>query len=442
VGDVTVGIDIGTTSVKALAADDDGNVVARTRVPHTLHVPEPNQFFHDADEAWRRGPREALRRLGDVPFRALSVAAMVPSLTAVDADGNPMTPGLLYGDERGHTGGMASPAQSGELRAFLEWTARSAPEAHGYWPAQAVANHALAGEAVLDTTTAVTAYPLFDFEGWDADLLAEVGARPQQLPRIVPSGTAAGRVGDAVLEPGTIDAFGEQIVAGADRVGDVLVICGTTLLAWVVTPEELVVPGFFSVPHSTPGLWLFGGPSNAGGLFLDWLRRLLGPGEGKAPDPGAIPVWLPYLRGERVPHHAPELRGRLFDLDLTQGPESVLRAGFEAAGFVVRRSLEAAGVTGRRIVATGGGTRVDGWIQALADVTELPVDVASVPEGGALGAAFFARVAAGLEDNATDAARWARTAHRVDPDPAWVGPASRRFERFVALDPLPSRPEA
>ncbi len=436
-GDVTVGIDIGTTSVKAIAADDDGNVVARTRVPHTLHVPEPNQFVHDADEAWRRGPPEALRQLGDVPFRALSVAAMVPSLTAVDADGSPITPGLLYGDERGHTEGVADLPQSGELRAFLEWTARAAPDAHGYWPAQAVANHSLAGEAVIDTVTAVTAHPLFDFEGWDADLLAEVGAIPEQLPRIIPSGTPAGRVGDAVLEPGTIDAFGEQIVAGADQVGDVLVICGTTLLVWVVMSEELVVPGFYSVPHSTPGLWLFGGPSNAGGLFLDWVRRVLGPRSDGAADPDAVPVWVPYLRGERVPHHAPHLRGRLLDLDLTHGTAAVLRAGFEAAGFVVRRSLEAAGVTGRRVVATGGGTRVDDWMQALADVTGLPVDVTAVPEGAALGAAFFARVALGLEDNAVDGARWARTARRVEPDPAWLGPTSERFDRFVELDPVP-----
>ena len=96
---------------------------------------------------------------------------MVPSLTAVDGGGVPLTPGLLYGDERGRHGQRAGhPGESGELLAFLRWTVGAAPDAAGYWPAQAVANHALAGEAVLDTTTAATAYPLFDWKGWDAEI--------------------------------------------------------------------------------------------------------------------------------------------------------------------------------------------------------------------------------------------------------------------------------
>src|SRR3954454_16373768 len=112
--DVTVGIDIGTSSVKAVAADGDGNVIARSRVAHEFHVPAPLRFEHDAAVAWHAGPRAALAALGDVDARAVSVAAMVPSLTAVDADGIPIAPGLLYGDERGNksTSGVA---EQGEL---------------------------------------------------------------------------------------------------------------------------------------------------------------------------------------------------------------------------------------------------------------------------------------------------------------------------------------
>jgi xylulokinase len=72
-------------------------------------------------------------------------------------------------------------------------------------------------------------------------------------------------------------------------------------------------------------------------------------------------------------------------------------------------------------------------VAAVADATGLPVDVVAVPEGGALGAAYLARVAAGLEDSADDAARWARTGHRVEPDPRWVGPVAERYERFRGL---------
>jgi len=125
-GEVTVGLDIGTSSVKAVAADGDGNVVASARVPHELRIPSPQRFEHDAEQAWRRGPREALGAVSaDLDVRGVSVAAMVPSLTAVAADGVPLGPGLLYGDERGRTGAAAdsagSPAESGELMGFLRW---------------------------------------------------------------------------------------------------------------------------------------------------------------------------------------------------------------------------------------------------------------------------------------------------------------------------------
>ena len=115
---VTLGIDIGTTAVKAVAADGDGRVVARTRIPHQLRVTEPDRFEHDADQAWRRGPLAAWRELGTPDAAAVAVSTMVPSMTAVDAQGRPITPGLLYGDSRGRTDG-AGGFLSGETAEFL-----------------------------------------------------------------------------------------------------------------------------------------------------------------------------------------------------------------------------------------------------------------------------------------------------------------------------------
>lgn len=438
--DLAVGIDIGTSSVKAVAADPDGNVVARSRIPHRFLVPQPLQFEHDATTAWSEGPKRALAALGDVQPRGLAVAAMVPSLTAVDDAGLPITPGLLYGDERGHTGSAGNPVETGELQQFLRWTSAQRPDARGYWMAQAVANHALCGEPLVSTTVAATAHPLFDWTGWDASLLAECGARPDQMPRIVPSGQAVGEVhgfASCALEAGTIDALAEQIVAGADEVGDVLVILGTTLIVWVVLPDVIEAGPHFCIPHTAGGgKWLFGGPSNAGGLFLDWATRMLAtdahpPGDGPA-DPGAVPLWIPYPRGERVPLHDSARRGQLVDLDLTHGAAAVRRAAFESSAFVARRMIDAAPVRARRIVATGGGTRVDAWLAALADVTGLPVHVCETPEGGALGAAFLGRMAAGLETSMADASRWARIARIVDPDPRWAAATAERYTRFVA----------
>ena len=152
-----------------------------------------------------------------------------------------------------------------------------------------------------------------------------------------------------------------------------------------------------------------------------------------------MPVWAPYPRGERVPLHDANRRGALFDLDLTHDAASVRRSVFESSGFVTRRMVDAVaaahGVTPRRIVATGGGTRVDEWVQALADCTGLPVQCTAVPEGAALGSAYLARMAAGLEPGAmmTDARRWAHAGRTVDPDPAWSGATAARYRRFLEV---------
>jgi xylulokinase len=446
--EVTVGIDIGTSSVKAIAADGDGNVVARSRVPHQVVVPAPERFEHDAGAAWRDGPRRALTELGDLDVRGVSVAAMVPSLAAVDEEGTPLSPGLLYGDERGRTGAVAEGADdgsaddaSGGFLGYVRWLHDTVPTAHGLWPAQSVANHALAGEAVLDTTTASLAHPLFDYVAWDSAVASELGITPALLPRLVPTGWECGKVdGDGpALASGCIDAMAEQLVAGADQAGDVLVLLGTTLIVWVVAHQGAAVPGYVTIPHTASGNYLVGGPSNAGGLFRDWATRLLAPAPERVLDPGSVPVWAPYPRGERVPLNDHTRRASLHTLDLTHDAAAVARATDEASAFVVKRAVDAAirhaGVQPKRVVASGGGTRVDAWVQAIADVTGLPVDCVAVPEGGALGSAWLARIAAGLEEPTamTEGRRWARVGRRLEPRDAWTVASADRYEEFLAL---------
>jgi xylulokinase len=398
-GELTVGIDIGTTSVKAVAVDAAGRVVDRVRLPHPLVVDAPDHLAHDADRAWRRNPRSAWRRLADRDPAAVAVASMVPSLAPVDAKGRPIGPGLLYGDARG-----------GGTDDFRPWLAAEFPDAADLWPAAAVANHALGGVAAVDVGTA---------------MLGNL-----DLPCVVGFGEPVGKAGTAVLAAGGVDVMCEQLVAGAEEPGDVLVICGTTLLVWAVTAEQVEVPGLWSVPHLRNGRWLVGGASNAGGLFLDWVRRLHG--RGGTVDPADVPIWVPYVRGERTPLHDPTRRAALHGLALTHGPAAVERAAWEATGFVVRHHLDLAGIAPKRILATGGGTRVDGWMQALADATGCPVQLAAEPEGAAIGAAYLARMAVG-GDGFDGAAAWAHTGRVVDPRSAWVAHAAERYERFREL---------
>jgi xylulokinase len=301
----------------------------------------------------------------------------------------------------------------------------------------------LSGRAALDTTTAFTAHPMFDGTKWDEAMVADVGVTTEQLPEIVSGVEPAGRIGGAdgpLLGGGTIDAMAEQVVGGADNEGDVLVICGTTLITWAVMQGEewLERPGLWTIPHTAPGKLIIGGPSNAGGLFLNWARQLAGVSDeavASLHDPHNVPVWLPYVRGERTPLHRHDLRASMHGLNLTHTPAHVVRAAYEAAGFVVRHHLDLAGdlIAPQRIIATGGGARVEPWVQALADCTGLPVDVVAVPEGGALGAAFIARCVAGLEYQMGDGSRWARTGHRVEPNAKWQSAAGERYEQFREL---------
>ena len=362
---VTLGVDIGTTAVKAVAVDEDGRVVARTRIPHQLHVPEPDRFEHHADRAWRQGPLAAWRKLATPDTEAVAVSAMVPSMAAVDAQGRPITPGLLYGDSRGRTAQAVGGFLSGEAAEFLRWTARAAPGAAGYWPAPAVANYALGGRAVIDFATASIGFPLFDGSGWDADACAGCGVSVERMPEVAAIGAAVGQVSgsDTVLAAGAVDALCEQLVGGADGDGDVLVLCGTTLIVWATIPEPKQVPGLWTIPHiadvrsktaGADGKSLIGGASNAGGLFLNWVDRIVAQADSATADPRRVPVWSPYVRGERSPFHDPDRRAVLDGLDLTHDAASVRRAAYEASGFVVRHLIELSGVPVARVVAAGG----------------------------------------------------------------------------------------
>jgi xylulokinase len=433
---VTVGIDVGTTSVKAVAVDPDGVVVARARVPHALRSTTADELRHDAAKAWRAGPRKALKALGDVRPVALSVTGMVPSLAAVSPRGVPLSPGLLYGDASGRAGAASVGPEVGDGAGFLRALAAEFPSAHGYWPAQTTALAALGGPPVLASSVSLVLGSLAPGGAWDPEVLAKCGVQEQQLPRIVRDHQPVAEVDGVLLDPGAIDVVCERLMSGAGGPGDVLVMCGGTLITMAhVPPGHAAHPGLSVFPSGDGGGTAITA-SNAGGIFLDWVDQLVGPARGGT-DPARVPVWSPYVRGERTPWEDPSRRGQLVDLHLGHDAAAVRRAAFEASAFVVRHHLELSGADARRVVAVGGGTRAAGWMQALADVTGLPVDVQAVPDGAAMGAAFLARVSAGLEGDLGAAARWARTGRRVEPDPRWAEAVEARYRRFRQLADRP-----
>ena len=452
--EVTVGIDIGTTSVKALAVDGDGRVVADSRVGHELLASHAGRARPSGRRRLaRRRARRARRAAGrprpdrsELDIRAIDVAAMVPSLCAVDGDGRPISPGLLYGDERG-AGRRRHPVRrrdSGELVGSSSGWCEHHPDAAGFWPAQAVANAALSGVGAIDTMVAFTTMPLFDLQrvgrgGRRRRRRRRRGPPARDRLRVRPGGSGRRGRWAPCSAVGTIDALGEQLVAGADADGDVLVIVGSTLIVWAVVPEWREVDGLWSVPHTAPGkvadrravqrrrpVRELGGPSGS--------APTCGSGVPVPDDPARVPVWLPYLRGERVPFHDPDRRASLHDLDI--GMDAAGRGAGRPRGVGLRRAPPA---RPRRTSpppaswppAAGSATRPGcrPWPTAPAcRSTWWPC-----PEGGALGAAWMARQTAGLEPPGAQPSGWVRTDHRVDPDPRWVPATTERYHRFREL---------
>ena len=282
--------------------------------------------------------------------------------------------------DAGEPGSLSQSDVLPDSEGFLRWAAAEAPGAYGYWPAQAVANFALSGVAAIDSGVAMMSNSLLSAGQWDVAKLAKIGVNAAQMPLIVNMGARAGTVTgtDAALAGGTVDAMCDQIVSGAEETGDVLVICGATLIVWAVVDDWIDVPGLWTVPHTVVGQGPGGGTEQRrrplrrlgpfpaarirGGLLWAGGRQrpdaVGGDDPGQAPrrgNPDRVPVWTPYLRGERVPYNDTTLRSALQGLDITHDADALERAAFESTGFVIRHMLDLGQIKARRIVASGGG---------------------------------------------------------------------------------------
>ena len=357
---------------------------------------------------------------------------MVPSMAAVDARAKPISDGLLYGDAEGRPadrGGM--PDLVGDAPEFLRALARIAPGAAGYWSAQTTATVALGGPPVLAADVAQVLWPLVADARWEQSVLDDCGVAIEQVPEIVASRTPVADVDGMLLDGGAIDVACERVIAGVED-GDVLVICGSTLIVMAGLPAGAVLPAAILAYPDETGALTATAASNAGGLFLNWVDRTLAKSRGSV-DPDNVPVWVPYIRGERTPWNDPNRRAALADVHQGHDAAASRRGAFEASAFVTRHLLELMNLSPRRVVAVGGGTQVDGWMQALADCVGAPVDASCEPETGAIGAAFCARITAGLDSDLRDGARWARPTRRFEPQPEWADGVKRRYSRFREL---------
>jgi xylulokinase len=458
VDELLLGLDIGTSSSKAVLAQPDGRVVAIAERPHETSRPRPGWVEHDAEAVWWTDVLALLAELGPEPLRRLAgvcVSGIGPCLLPLDEGGTPLRPAILYGvdtrataeideltdrygaDELLRLGG--SPLTSQAVGPKLLWLRRHEPAVWEQTERLAMASSfavlRLTGEYVLDHHSASQCNPLYDLGAgrWNLGWAEEI-APALELPQLLWPGEAAGVItAEAAAQTGlpagipvaagTIDAWAEALGAGVVAPGDTMLAYGTTMFLVQVAPGA----------HPDPALWLTAGVVPAGrtvaagmatsGALTSWLREIAGgPSyeqlllEAEDTPPGADGiVVLPYFAGERTPLFDVDARGAVLGLTLRHGRGHLYRALLEATAFGVRHNLEAiaqAGGESRRLVAVGGGTRGGLWTQIVSDVTGAEQDVPELTIGASYGDAQLAGAAAGL--TALDAS-WARVVDTVRP---------------------------
>jgi xylulokinase len=454
-----VGIDVGTTGVKAVAIDPGGDVAARAEREYPLSTPRPGWFEQDPDD-WVRGSQEALAGLGVQPA-AMGLSGQMHGLVALDAADRVLRPAILWNDQRTAaecaeieqrlgldrlivlTGNRAL---TGFTAPKLLWLRRHEPDvytriAHVLLPKDYVRLR-LTGERAIDAADA-SGTLLFDVGArrWSDEVLDALEVPREWLPPVYESPAVPGA-------PGAGDQAAAALGVGVDRPGPLSVVLGTSGVVFAALPafaadRQARVHVFC---HAVPGGWHAMGVMLSAAGSLRWLRGAVGgtyeelTAEAERWPPGTDGLtFLPYLAGERTPHADPDARGAFAGLHVGHDRGALARAVLEGVAYGLRDSLELLrelGVEPERGRVSGGGARSDLWLRIVASVLRLPLERTAVEEGSAYGAALLGGVAGGAFADVHEAVvRCVRVHDTIEPDRAWADVYDRGYRRYRALYP-------
>jgi xylulokinase len=484
-----LGIDLGTSSVKAVVTDLHGAVIARAVGPYPVLTPRPG-WSESEPHAWLLATgaavRAAVANAGAEPV-AIGFSGQMHGLVPTDAAGRPTRNAMLWSDARAvpelaiYTAlpervraRLANPLSPGMAGPMLAWLAANEPESltAARWALQPKdwLRARLTGRFATEPSDA-SATLLYDIpgDGWDGDVVAALGLAPEILPPMLPS--AASPAGELTAEAARLLGLraGTPVAAGAAdtaaaALGSGLVDPGTVQLtigtgAQIVRPVATLPTELPTAPvthlyrAATDKGWYAMGAGLNGGSTLAWVCRTLGAqwpelyataaGEPQADDPW----FLPHLHGERTPYLDPAMRGAWTGLAPHHDRQHLLRAALEGVAFAVRDALEVTLTPDDRpphLWLAGGGTTDPAWRQVLADVLGYPLRAVDVSDASGVGAALLAARAAGLADATGTAGR--TTAPVAEPgrdrSEIYHGRYRRYRERVRALRSLPPPTEA
>src|SRR5690348_10410462 len=422
--DCTLGLDLGTSSAKAVVTDIEGKVLAQASAGYAVTSAVSGYAESDPAHWWsavtacaREAVREAVGTGGTRPA-AIGLSGQMHGLVLASADGQALRPALLWADSRA-TGALrayrrlgpaalarlANPLAPGMTGPLLMWVAENEPgtyrDARWALAPKDWLRARLTGEIHAEPSDA-SASLLYDVPGdrWDLDVVCGLGLDTGLLPPLLPSaGAPAGhltaRAADELGLPAGIPvAAGAGDTAAATLgsgigLGEVQLTIGTG--AQVIRPLAGAVSRAGDGVHldraAPPAGWYQMGATLSAGLSLNWVRKVMNatweelyasadpPGR-----PGRGPIFVPHLSGERTPYCDPALRGSWTGLSLADDRASLLRGALEGVAFAIRDALDA--LLGEPLSReplsseqgppylrlAGGGTLAAGWRQLLADV--------------------------------------------------------------------------
>ena len=427
-----LGIDVGTSSVKVVATDLNGHLLADASVRYPTST-DGAAAEQDAN-LWWGAVREAAH--GVIQGRgvaAVAVTSQAPTLVPVTESGTPTHPALTWLDRRAtaeatRIAEIVPQSRNGADPFFgtakLPWLATHRPDALNECAWVLSANgyiaHKLCGVSALDDTTAALMQGFDDDRNaFDETLLA---AEPSLtlLPPIVPALQVIGEVtpqaeietgipaGTPVIAGG-IDSIGSALEAGVLAVGDPLVdMSGFSSVTIMPVPRGTKVEGFIHTRHCIPDVDLLITAQVTAGATVDWVNGVTG--ETDLRDDSALlartrpsrVTMVPSLAGERTPTWNQRSRGIIDGIDLSTDGTELMLAAMEGNAQALAQDIAVisrAGFSVDRIVSTGGGSSSRAWLQIKADVLGIQVDRPASGHGAAQGAAILAGLAIGAIDS-------------------------------------------
>jgi len=473
-----IGIDVGTTAVKAVLVDQTGNRLAEFSRSYPISRPAPGAAEQDPAD-WMAGVFGALGSFAAAHdlrgLAGIGICSQVNTHAFVDAAGQPIRPALVWQDSRAAADAAQIDAQVSAAQK-LDWfggpvpidashaLARMAYVRRTDADAYARTAHVLLPKdyCVMQLTGAVASDPvaavgLVDGHGYVAPLLELVPRAAELLPPLHRFSHVAGTVRPGLpctgvpVVVGAMDAWAGMFGVGVIADGDAMLQSGTSEIAGIVSSTIHPTPGVVLFP-AYDGIVMHAAPTQSGGAALAWFAQVLGrsPAEvamlaGEAESGSSVPLFLPHLQGERAPLWDSASRGVFARMDGRAGAPEMSRAVLEGVGFSVRLAFDALQQSaGRTITAAnigGGGSRSDLWCQIRADALGFALRRTAVPGAAALGAAILAGLGSGAMPSLRAAVQQlVRFDRSFDPNPALRGYYDDKLgkyrELYAALQPF------